>query len=51
MRVSSVFIKNIDNVVVYKYEEEVANVQNFNDFYREVSNILKNLRTLRTTKL
>ena len=40
-----------DGSFLRKYEQKINNLQTFNDFYREVSNILKTLRTLRTTKL
>ena len=40
-----------DPVFVAKYRETIGKIVSFNDFYREVSKMLKTLRSLRNSKL
>lgn len=37
--------------LVERYKESIAKIQSFNDFYREISKMLKTLRSLRNNKL
>jgi hypothetical protein len=40
-----------DLAFVDKYRQSIARISNFNDFYRELSKMLKTLRSLRNNKL
>lgn len=40
-----------DNSFVDKYRESISKICTFNDFYRELSRMLKTLRSLRNSKL
>ncbi len=40
-----------DMTFLEKYRQSIAKITTFNDFYREVSKILKTLRSLRNNKL